>query len=137
MCCRTKLLFWQQGGLPATGHPWNSRQCSNALAPAHLLGSDLTGQMAAGILFHPLILCYNIAWPQEHYGDGYMLTVTAAVDQPVDANAISSMITQHVVSATLERACGGELVYRLPNAPATSAALPELLDALDSEGVLC
>jgi hypothetical protein len=74
---------------------------------------------------------------QERYGDGYMLTVTAAVDQPVDAEAISSMITQHVGSATLQRACGGELVFRLPTAPATSAALPELLDALDGEGVGC
>jgi hypothetical protein len=66
-----------------------------------------------------------------------MLTVTAAVDQPVDAEAISSMITQHIGSATLQRACGGELVFRLPTAPATSAALPELLDALDGEGVGC
>ena len=78
----------------------------------------------------------DVLWPQERYGDGYMLTVTAAVDQPVDAEAISSMITQHVGSATLQRACGGELVFRLPTASATSAALPELLDALDGEGVV-
>lgn len=87
----------------------------------------------------PACLCQTLTldvhWLQERYGDGYMLTVTAAVDQPVEADAIGSMITQHVSTATLQRACGGELVFRLPTAPATSAALPGLLDALDGEGV--
>lgn len=73
---------------------------------------------------------------QEQYGDGYTLTITAAVDRPVDAQAIGQVISQHVAGAALKRACGGELVFRLPTAAARSAALPDLLDKLESEGAL-
>lgn len=71
---------------------------------------------------------------QEQYGDGYTLTVTAAVDQPVDSEGIERLITQHVPEAGLARFCGGELVFRLPTAAAASTALPDLLDTLETEG---
>lgn len=71
---------------------------------------------------------------QERYGDGYTLTVTTAVDKPVDVGAIAGVVTRHVAGSALARACGGELVFRLPTAAAASAALPDLLDVLEAEG---
>lgn len=69
---------------------------------------------------------------QERYGDGYMLTVTTAVDRPVDTTGIERLVAGRVAGAAVARSCGGELVFRLPVAAAS--AFPDLLDAVDAEG---
>ncbi len=69
---------------------------------------------------------------QEQYGDGYTLTVTTAVDKPVNVAGIECLVADRVAGAAVVRACGGELVFRLPAAAA--AAFPDLLDAVDAEG---